>query len=244
VASPELGLEARRHLTEVLGVSRQLGFLGPGEVAQQVDRSLAFFRSAPFAPSLAVDLGTGGGLPGLVLALCWPASQWAMVESNQRRAGWLEDATKTLGIDHRVSVLCERAEVAARGPLRHQAQLVTARSFAPPAPTAECAAPLLAVGGCLLVAEPPGGDSSRWPSSGLSQLDLELVGVTEHSTSAGPVTISQILCLAPCSDRFPRRVGVPAKRPLFRSAPHDDAEIAESGGPYLPAAGPSHTHRP
>ena len=49
---------------------------------------------------------------------------------------------------------------------------MTARSFGPPAATAECAAPLLAVGGLLVVSEPPDGPD-RWPADALAALGLE-----------------------------------------------------------------------
>ena len=61
-------------------------------------RSLAFAAVLGAAPNgLAVDLGSGGGLPALVLALLWPASEWLLIDSNGRKAGWLEDAVRGLG---------------------------------------------------------------------------------------------------------------------------------------------------
>lgn len=121
-------------------------------------RSLAFAAVLGAAPNgLAVDLGSGGGLPALVLAVLWPASEWLLIDSNGRKAGWLEDAVRGLGISSRVEVRCQRAELTGRGGYRHRAELVTARGFGPPASTAECAAPLLRERGHLLVADPRGG---------------------------------------------------------------------------------------
>ena len=104
----------------------------------------------------------------------------------------------------------QRAELAARGPLRGQVDLVVARSFAAPGVTAECGGPFLRLGGRLVIAEPPGGQPDRWDADQLSLLGLDLGARVTGRTSY------QILVQSgPCPDRFPRRVGVPAKRPLF-----------------------------
>ena len=164
---------------------------------------------------LAVDLGTGGGPPGLVLALLWPQSRWLFVESNQRKTAWLQDALTFLGIEERVLVICDRAERVGRSRWRQQAATVTARGFGPPGPTAECAAPLLRHGGQLLVADPPGAPPERWPATGLVKLGLQLDASEVVTTVAGPVSISRLVAVSDCGEQYPRRVGVPFKRPLF-----------------------------
>jgi 16S rRNA (guanine527-N7)-methyltransferase len=210
-----LGPELAEALATTLGEARLLGFLGPGPVVGQVHRALAFTALTDQAPDLAVDLGTGGGVPGLVLATIWPTSRWLLVDSNQRRCRWLEAAVRDLDLGHRCDVVCERAEVVARGASRHEADLVTARSFGPPAPTAECAAPLLRLGGQLLVADPPEIDTGRWPPSGLAILGLALDTSIQVGTPAGPASLSRLVSVATCPEAYPRRVGLPFKRPLF-----------------------------
>ena len=203
-------------LEPLLTDARQLGFLGPGPVHDQTARSLAFAALAGSPPAgLAVDLGSGGGLPGLVLALVWPGSEWLLIDSNIRRATWLQTAIDELGIASRARVLCERAESTGRGRWRQTAELVTARGFGPPAPTAECAAGLLKLGGRLLVADPPGQHGGRWPRDGLATLGLRLETSKVVATEAGPVSLSQLRAASDCGPRYPRRVGVPFKRPLF-----------------------------
>jgi 16S rRNA (guanine527-N7)-methyltransferase len=216
---PALSDEDACALQQLLTHARDLGFLGPGSVNDQITRSIAFASAADAPPTgPAMDLGSGGGLPALVLALVWPGTSWILIDSNQRRAGWLREAVTALGIGDRAEVVCERAEVVGRSPLRHQAQLVTARSFGPPGVTAECAAPLLSLGGCLLVADPPETSNrpdQRWPEQGLAKLGLELGPSLVVMTSAGPASFSRILAISECADLYPRRVGVPQKRPLF-----------------------------
>jgi 16S rRNA (guanine527-N7)-methyltransferase len=224
----KVGEESLASLEQLFTDARRRGFLGPGPVSDQMARSLAFGAVAGAAQDdgangaqnrvpdgLLVDLGSGGGVPALVLALLWPASQWLLVESNQRRATWLQGAVSFLGIENRVDVLCDRAERVARSSWRHQAATVTARGFGPPAPTAECAAPLLRQGGQLLVAEPPGAPPERWPTENLVTLGLALDRSEVVETSAGPVSIRRLIAETECGQQYPRRVGVPFKRPLF-----------------------------
>jgi 16S rRNA (guanine527-N7)-methyltransferase len=171
--------------------------------------------SGPGAGRL-VDLGSGGGLPGLVVATDWPEAAVALLEANGRRDAFLRRAVERLGLETRVSVLEERAEVCGREP-RSRAGFdgVLARSFGRPAVLAECAAPLLKVGGWLLVSEPPPSEDEdrqgpRWPTEPLHQLGLEPGEVIHEGFEYRTLRQRE-----PCPDRFPRRNGVPAKRPLF-----------------------------
>jgi 16S rRNA (guanine527-N7)-methyltransferase len=213
--APALPLPVLASLEVLLAEARSYGFLGPGPVADQIARSLAFTRMVTTVPQFAIDLGSGGGLPAVVLVLAWSDSQWALVESNQRKAAWLEGAVARLGVGDRVQVICERAENVGRSSLRGSADLVTARSFGPPAPTAECAAPLLKPGSHLLVADPPEHPPSRWPAEGLAEVGLVLEKTQVVETDAGPASISCFVAASACAPRYPRRVGIPLKRPLF-----------------------------
>lgn len=163
------------------------------------------------SPQRALDLGSGGGIPGLALALAWPASTWVLLDGSVRRCEWLAEAVARLDLTDRISVTAARAENAGRGALRGSFDLVVARGFGPAAVTAECGAPLLHPGGHLVVAEPPGGAPERWPAGPLAEL-----GLTAGPRLVDPVALQVLVLTAPCPDRFPRRVGVPAKRPLYR----------------------------
>lgn len=204
----------------MLEEARRLGFLGPGPVATHLGHAAGFVdavlagrgEAASGALVRAADLGSGAGLPGLPLALYFADCHWILVESAGRRAAFLRDAVRLLSVGDRVEVVEQRAEMVGRAPpYRGGCDLVVARSFGPPALVAECAAPLLRVGGRAVVSEPPGGDSARWPVAGLGTLGM----------TPGPALIARgaayqvVHQRAPCPDRYPRRVGVPAKRPLF-----------------------------
>jgi 16S rRNA (guanine527-N7)-methyltransferase len=150
-------------------------------------------------------------VPGLVLATALPAWRWDLVEAGTRRAAFLERAVEELGLADRVRVRHLRAEDLGRTEAeRGGADAVTARSFGPPAVTAECAAPLLRPGGVLVVSEPPGGAGDRWPPAGLA-----LVGLAAAERRPGPPAVAVLVQGGPCPPRFPRRPGIPAKRPLW-----------------------------
>ncbi|MHB8671043.1 MAG: 16S rRNA (guanine(527)-N(7))-methyltransferase RsmG [Acidimicrobiales bacterium] len=206
-----------------------MGFLGPGAISAHLQHASGFQRvverSGP-SPTRAADLGSGGGVPGLALALSWPDSRWSLIEGSRRRSSFLVDAVRELGLDERVGVAAERAELLGRSEsMRGRFDLVVARGFGPPAVVAECAAPLLRVGGRLVVSEPPLSPSAesrarrpRWPAEGLAEVGLELLE-SEASAEAlreGGTGRFQVLRQAtPCPSRYPRRTGIPAKRPIY-----------------------------
>jgi 16S rRNA (guanine527-N7)-methyltransferase len=159
-----------------------------------------------------LDLGSGAGVPGLVLADAHPTLGLVLLDSGARRGRFLRQAIAELGLVDRVEVVEERAETAARHPAwRGAVDAVVARSFGSPAVTAECAVGFLRLGGCLVVSEPPEPDaSSRWPSEALADLGLGPAGGCGtrdfHFARLEKVRMD---------DRWPRRVGIPAKRPRF-----------------------------
>jgi len=160
-----------------------------------------------------LDLGAGGGVPGLVIATAWPTSawRWMLLDAHQRRVHFLAEAAASLGLAERVDVVGERAERVGRDPLhRERYGAVVARGFGAPAATAEVAAPLVRLGGCVLGSEPPESTGARWPGEPRAELGLVRQGV--HPGIPPVVELRRTL---PCPDWAPRRVGVPAKRPYF-----------------------------
>jgi 16S rRNA (guanine527-N7)-methyltransferase len=95
--------------------------------------------------SRALDLGSGAGLPGIVLAIAVPALQVGLVESQRRRVGFLELVVERLKLAN-VEVIPARAEELEPG----SADLCTARAFAPPERAWQVAERLLAPDGRLV----------------------------------------------------------------------------------------------
>ena len=203
------------HLRETLESARAQGFLGPGLVEAHFQHALGFvelIRNRDPEPSRILDLGTGGGVPGLVLADRLPSSAVVLLEASARRSTFLADAVAGLGWSGRVEVVALRGEDAARREdLREQFGVVTARSFAEPAVTAEIGAAFAAVGGALVVSEPPEGRRERWPGGHLEELGLG-AAVAYEVGGAHFVVIEKT---APVAARYPRANGRPAKRPLW-----------------------------
>ena len=147
-----------------------------------------------------------------MLAVGWAEAPGVFVESGKRRCAWLREALARLELEGRVEVVEDRAEAVARpGPWREHFEVVTARSFAGPAVTAEIAAGLVEVGGILVVSEPPDPDPRRWPPERLSDLGFAPAEPTELA-GAHFVVIRKA---QGAPDRIPRPVGKPSKRPLW-----------------------------
>jgi 16S rRNA (guanine527-N7)-methyltransferase len=203
-------------LLETLERARAAGFLGPGPVAPHLRHAEGFAVATEDGlgrhPRSFADLGTGGGVPGLALAVRWPQSQGILVEVGRRRAAGLRDAVVRLDLESRIEVVAQRAELMAHEDIRRERfEAVTARSFAPPAVTAEIASGLVQVGGVLIVSEPPDDDDGRWPVSGLHVLGFSPAEIVQVGNAHFAVVRKE----GPVPAQFPRSVGRPGKRPLW-----------------------------
>lgn len=157
-----------------------------------------------------------------MLAMVWPDSRWNLLDAGKRRSEFLGWALDLLGLSRRIDVVWGRAEEMARQPgLRAHHDLAVARSFGPPAVTAECGAGFLSLGGSLLVSEPPTPVPGRWDVAGLAKLGLIDAGLCSERPS-----IRRLTAVALCPERYPRRTGQPAKRPLFGAPRSERSEVA------------------
>jgi 16S rRNA (guanine527-N7)-methyltransferase len=169
----------------------------------------------PGRPASVVDVGPGGGYPGMVIAAVLDDTPVALVEPLQKRARLLQAMATELGLSN-VTVHPVRAEDAGRGPLRQSAALVTARAVAPMAELLEYTVPLAVVGGLVALAKgsglPAELDAARYAMTAL--------GCSLVSTVASRPEISATLTFAllrkdvQTPEQYPRRAGLPAKRPL------------------------------
>ncbi len=203
-------MEASEGLIAALERARRLGVLGPGPVGEHVAHAQGFVEALARVPegSLVVDLGSGGGVPGLIVAEARADLRLVLLDAMEKRTALLAEAVTAMGMADRVTVRTGRAEMLGReDDLRATAMAVTARSFGPPAATAECAAPLLAVSGVLVVSEPP-DSPDRWPHDPLAALGL----VPSPMQVPGMQVLTQTSL---CPETYPRRTGLPTKRPLF-----------------------------
>ena len=202
-------------LYRALEESRARGFLGPTSIEVQIEHAMGFRRvwdsvaSAP--PHQFLDLGSGGGLPGLVLFDFWQ-SPATFVDSMVKRTNFLQEVLSWEDAPPNGRVVNGRAEeLSRRIDLDGLFPLVSARSFGPPAVTAECATRFLEIGGVLIVSEPPDDEGAeRWNPSALGQLGLRPEGRVREGAA-----FQVIRKVRETPDRYPREIGTPGKNPLF-----------------------------
>jgi 16S rRNA (guanine527-N7)-methyltransferase len=163
-----------------------------------VEDSLAAVPLLERLPGAIVDVGSGGGAPGIPLAAALPDRELTLLESNRRKASFLEGAA---GAFPNVRVVCGRAEE--QGLERFGVAL--AKALAPPPVAAEWCLPLVAVPGAAVL----------WIGS---SADLAAVGEAARQLEAEPPEVHGGLLvlrkIAPTPARFPRRPGIARKRPL------------------------------
>ena len=129
-----------------------------------------------------VDLGSGGGVPGIPVAVALEESRVTLVESIGKKARFLRTATGTLGLDSRVRVAAERAEaLTAPGREREQYDAVLVRAVGPLVEIAELGLPLLAVGGRLVA----------WKRGSLDT-ELAAAGPLLHHLGGGPPRVHPV----------------------------------------------------
>jgi 16S rRNA (guanine527-N7)-methyltransferase len=190
----------------------------PAEVARLhlLDALAALPLIDAWGPRRAVDLGSGGGVPGIPLALARPDVTWLLVDSVGKKAAALRSFVADLGL-HNVTVAAERAETLGRDPAhREHYDFVAARACAPLPVLAELALPLIRPGGRLLAWKGQVAGSDELARGAAA---AELLGGGEPSVHAslpalGDHTLVEVPKLGPTPDRFPRRPGLPARRPL------------------------------
>lgn len=162
-------------LLAALTAIAERGAIGERSLPVAIAHAEQFVAAIPADARRVVDLGSGGGLPGLVVAVRRPTLHVTLVERRARRADLLRRAVRSLELGTRVTVVdTDVAAVAHQHPRAFDA--VTARSFAAPAITARWASALLRTGGLLVVSEPPEDDPERWPASLMEQCKLVDLG--------------------------------------------------------------------
>jgi 16S rRNA (guanine527-N7)-methyltransferase len=162
------------------------------------------------------DLGSGAGLPGLVLAAELPEVRFELIESISRKCEFLREAIQRMALPN-AGVVCERSEDWARGAGREAYDVVTARAVGRLSTLAELASPLLRDGGILVAWK--GGRSSREEAE-LARAAARLAMKTVEIRSVRPFPASRDRHIhllrknGPTPSALPRRAGMAAKRPF------------------------------
>jgi 16S rRNA (guanine527-N7)-methyltransferase len=174
---------------------------------RHVEESLELLEvAAPGDWARVVDVGSGIGIPGVVVAVVRPDLRMTLLEADRRKAAFLTHVAGLFGL-HQVTVLALRAEDAARqSDLRESFDVALSRAAAPPPVLCELALPLLAVGGrlCALV-----GDATSAVA--------ECEAAARACGGGQPLARGAVIIVpkeARTPERYPRRSGVPARIPL------------------------------
>jgi 16S rRNA (guanine527-N7)-methyltransferase len=156
-------------VAETLRTAQRLGMLGDRAIPEVIAHARSFVMALEGIQGSVCDLGSGGGVPGLVIAMDRPDLRVVLVDRRQKRTDFLTREVARLGFGSRVEVLCEDSNSLTRRRPRFF-DAVTARGFGPPAMTLETAEQLLSETGRIVISEPPNQD--RWPIELLTSLDL------------------------------------------------------------------------
>ncbi len=172
-------------------------------------------RSGP----VLADVGTGAGFPGVPIRLVFPGMTLWLIESNLKRARFLNALVGELGLD-RVEVVPRRAEDVGRDrTYRERATLVTARAVARLPTLAEITVPLLAPGGRAVYWKGPPDLPDLAPTTQfIRRLGAEPTGIfgpfgSEYGLERVFIVLEKI---STSPETFPRRPGIPFKRPAVR----------------------------
>jgi 16S rRNA (guanine527-N7)-methyltransferase len=161
-----------------------------------------------------VDVGSGAGLPGLALKIARPDLEITLIEADQAKAAFLVHACARLGLAG-VHVVARRAEEAGHDPgLREAFDVAVARALAPLPVLVELCLPLVRVSGRLLAQKTDAEDPTT-AGHAIEVLGGVLAAVHSAPSAARQAgTVVVIEKVKPTPDAYPRRAGVPARKPL------------------------------
>lgn len=179
--------------------------------------SLQPILTAPQLTGATVDLGTGGGFPGIPIAIARPDWPVTVVDSTAKKINFIRSGLAAIPLENVLAVV-DRAETLGRDPQhRDRYRLVTVRAVAEPAVCAEYAVPLLAIGGTAILYRGHWTEEEAMALAGVvEQLGATITNVTQFTT---PITQGLRHCIyiqknVETPIKFPRAVGTPTQKPL------------------------------
>ena len=206
-----------RYGARVLESNRKFNLTGAKNAAEFAPHIIDSIAIAPYVEQSLVDIGSGGGLPAIPLAIVTGVPV-LMIESTTKKARFLEELLVEFGLEGRV--VARRAEVAAHDvEFREHFQTGTARAVSSAPTVAELLLPFIHAGGRAVLQR---GTMEAREYQALEDASLMLGAQVEEVVPQLPeigeaALVRQIVLVEKTGhtpQRFPRRVGIPEKRPL------------------------------
>ncbi|WP_010630840.1 16S rRNA (guanine(527)-N(7))-methyltransferase RsmG [Sporolactobacillus vineae] len=222
VLSEQQNRQFNRYYEELIEWNKRINLTGitdENEVAvKHFYDSLTASFDLPFAGPLRVcDVGSGAGFPGIPLKILFPDLKLTIVDSLEKRLKFLDHLTDALDLQQ-VSLEHERAETFGhRKDAREQFDLVLARAVAPLSVLSEYCLPLVRIGGFLVAMK---GLNAAQETADAGQAIEKLGGMVDRTMNLelpyhmGSRTIIIIKKMRPTPARYPRKPGIPARKPL------------------------------
>jgi len=180
-----------------------------------------FMPTSGGAARKVLDVGSGAGIPGLVLKLAVPGAEVTLLDSSAKKCAFMRRAVMTLGIAGAV-VVQARAEEAGHDAVHRDAyDLVVSRGVGRLAELAELTLPFAKVGGIVIAAKGPDVDEEIAGAAYAVERMGAAPAITQVVRGPGlapPDTLVYWFKLSPSPELYPRRPGAPHKRPLLRPA--------------------------
>ncbi|MSQ91095.1 MAG: 16S rRNA (guanine(527)-N(7))-methyltransferase RsmG [Phycisphaerales bacterium] len=185
------------------------------------DRNAAWMRhifdALTLFPTLAqtearsvVDVGSGGGIPGLILATVMPTVQFTLVESTGKKAKFLQETAKQMSLEN-VRVLAQRAEALGAKELRECIDVVVSRAVARLPILLELCLPMVRPGGFFIAIK---GEQAAAEVATSAHALGELRGVVVDQLRTPTGTLVIVEKRGKCPNRYPRTAGEPERAPL------------------------------
>ncbi len=178
-----------------------------------------------------LDIGTGGGLPGMVLAIAFPHISTYLLDSTGKKIAFLDDVVRELELDNVTTIHARAEEIAHQPRYRNAFDLITARAVTTLPALLELALPMLRVNGTMLL--PKGEDIEEELAAGHRAAEILRGEITSADLlpDAGSTVDTRLVIarkLATTPSAYPRRAGMPSKNPLGQASRAKPGKQGES----------------